>query len=128
MPTKVQNPPRLDANKNTTKFQDISELRSALRSQMPEILTEGLYISFVTLLFSNNFYLTSIRNQLTVHPQAVTIAPQDDRLTFLKQWLESSSGAQDLFGIWDKANPVRLICSDAATNFIYLYIIGRLKL
>jgi hypothetical protein len=71
MPTKVQNPPRLDANKNTTKFQDISELRSALRSQMPEILTEGLYISFVTLSFSNNFYLTtSIRNQLpTVHPQ-----------------------------------------------------------
>ncbi|KAF8812641.1 hypothetical protein BYT27DRAFT_7159048 [Phlegmacium glaucopus] len=74
----------------TPKFKGISELRSALRSQIPEVLTEAL---------------TSIRNQLTVQPQDTAIPPQDDRLIFLKQWLESSPGAQDLFGIWDKANP-----------------------
>ena len=37
------------------KFQDISELRSALRSQVPEVLTDGQSIWFVALSVSNNF-------------------------------------------------------------------------
>ena len=41
--------------KKATKFQDISELRSALRSQIPEVLTEGQCIWFVALSVSNNF-------------------------------------------------------------------------
>ena len=49
---------------------------------------------------------------MTVQPQDTTLSPQDGRLTFLKQWLESSPGAQDLFGIWDNANPVRLTLLD----------------
>ena len=51
MSTQVQKGPA----KKATKFQDISELRSALRSQIPEVLTEGQYIWFVTLSVSNNF-------------------------------------------------------------------------
>ena len=40
MSTQVQKGPA----KKATKFQDISEFRSALRSQTPEVLAEGQYI------------------------------------------------------------------------------------
>ena len=45
------------AQKGTVTKKDISELRSALRSQVPEVLTEGRCIWFVSLSVSNNFQL-----------------------------------------------------------------------
>lgn len=78
----------------------------------PWSLNKRSVYSVCYLLFSNDFSaLTSIRNQLAV-PQDTIVTPQDNRLTFLKQWLESSPGAQDLFEIWDNANPVRFTSSD----------------
>lgn len=55
MSTQVTYPQQGPATKKATKFQDISELRSALRSQVPEVLTEGQYIWFIALSVSNNF-------------------------------------------------------------------------
>lgn len=43
------------AQKGPATKKDISELRSALRSQIPEVLTEGQYIWFVVVSVSNNF-------------------------------------------------------------------------
>ena len=51
--------------------------------------------------------LTSLRNQLTLKSHEFKISPQDERLVLVKQWVEQSPGAQDLFAIWDKANSVR---------------------
>jgi hypothetical protein len=43
------------AQKGPGTKRDISEMRSALRSQVPEVLTEGQVIWFVALSVSNNF-------------------------------------------------------------------------
>jgi hypothetical protein len=43
------------AQKGPAAKKDISELRSALHSQVPEVLTEGQCIWFVALSVSNNF-------------------------------------------------------------------------
>lgn len=55
MSTQASYPQKGPATKKATKSQDISELRSALRSQVPEVLTEGQYIWFVAFSVSNNF-------------------------------------------------------------------------
>ena len=54
MSTQATHPQKGPAKK-AAKFQDVSELRSALHSQNPDILTEGQYIWFVALSVSNNF-------------------------------------------------------------------------
>ncbi|KAF8164735.1 ribosome 60S biogenesis N-terminal-domain-containing protein [Crassisporium funariophilum] len=89
-PQTAQKRPRLDVVKKTSKFESVMDLRSALRAQNAEGPIEAL---------------TNLRNQIAVKPQEPTVSPQDERLHLVKQWMESSPGAQDLFVIWDKANP-----------------------
>ena len=50
--------------------------------------------------------LSALRARLSLK-SGETVAPQDDRLTLVGGWLESSPGAQDLFNVWDGMDQVR---------------------
>ncbi|PPR04905.1 hypothetical protein CVT24_007149 [Panaeolus cyanescens] len=76
--------------KKTTQFSDANQIRNALRTDNPDALNEAL---------------SSLRNQLTVHTQEQTVSPQDARLELVKQWTSASPNAQELFDVWDNANP-----------------------
>ncbi|KDR74243.1 hypothetical protein GALMADRAFT_250000 [Galerina marginata CBS 339.88] len=78
--------PRLET---AQKYLNASQIRTALRTDNPEALTEAL---------------TSLRNQLTVKPQEPPISSQDERLALVRQWMDSAPVEHDLFGIWDQAN------------------------
>ena len=53
--------------------------------------------------------LTSLRNQLTVRYNEPTLSPDDGRIRLAREWMETSPGATELFGLWTTINQVRLV-------------------
>ncbi|KAF5363710.1 hypothetical protein D9756_001121 [Leucocoprinus leucothites] len=72
------------------KFSSVESIRQSLKAQNPDVIVEAL---------------NQLRNQLTIRSDEGVIAPQDDRLLLAEQWLERNPGAQDIFGLWESANP-----------------------
>lgn len=58
------------------------------------------------IIVPGNLGLTALRNQLTVRNGEFPIAAGDERLLLAKEWLSVDPGAQDIFIIWQSANPV----------------------
>ncbi|KAF9480206.1 hypothetical protein BDN70DRAFT_833085 [Pholiota conissans] len=79
---------RTEGSSKSKKFANAAEIRSALRADNQDALTEAL---------------TTLRNQLSIKPTEEQIPPQDERLELVKQWMQSSPGAHDLFLVWDNA-------------------------
>ncbi|KAF8308276.1 hypothetical protein DL93DRAFT_2119068 [Clavulina sp. PMI_390] len=46
----------------------------------------------------------SLRNQFTIQEHEFPIASSDERLLLAQQWLEDSTGASELFDIWETSN------------------------
>ncbi|KAH8115698.1 ribosome 60S biogenesis N-terminal-domain-containing protein [Phellopilus nigrolimitatus] len=46
--------------------------------------------------------LKTLRNQLSLKPGEDSVSTQDARLILVKEWLETSPGAQDVFGVLEK--------------------------
>ncbi|KAJ7175823.1 ribosome 60S biogenesis N-terminal-domain-containing protein [Mycena filopes] len=82
-------PPAKRQKTGRSKFTSPDEIRTALRSQTPEELTQAL---------------TELRNQFSVWPNEDPISTQDPRLVLAQKWLDAAPGAHDLFAIWEKAN------------------------
>ncbi|KAJ7250903.1 ribosome 60S biogenesis N-terminal-domain-containing protein [Mycena haematopus] len=80
---------RLKTGKTTRKFTNSDEIRTSLRSQSPEDVTQAL---------------NELRNQFSVWPNEGPISPQDVRLLLAQNWLDAAPGAHDLFTIWEKSN------------------------
>ncbi|KAF7365247.1 hypothetical protein MVEN_00396500 [Mycena venus] len=80
---------RQKTGKTARKFITPDEIRTSLRSQSPEDLTQAL---------------TDLRNQFSVWPNEGPISTQDARLILAQKWLDAAPGAQDLFSIWEKSN------------------------
>jgi nucleolar pre-ribosomal-associated protein 1 len=59
--------------------------------------------------------LNQLRSQLTIRSDEGTVPPQDERLSLVEHWLAKNPGAQDVFGIWENANPVSI------TSFFILF-------
>ncbi|KAF8185167.1 ribosome 60S biogenesis N-terminal-domain-containing protein [Pholiota molesta] len=80
--------PRTEAPNKGKKYTNAAEIRFALRADNQESLTEAL---------------STLRSQLAIKSTEEKIAPQDERLELVKQWMQSSPGAHDLFSVWDNA-------------------------
>ncbi|KAF8208911.1 ribosome 60S biogenesis N-terminal-domain-containing protein [Mycena galopus ATCC 62051] len=80
---------RLKTGKPARKFTTPDEIRTSLRSQSSEDVTQ---------------VLTELRNQFSVWPNEGPISPQDSRLLLAQKWLDANPGAHDLFAIWEKSN------------------------
>ncbi|CAE6427965.1 unnamed protein product, partial [Rhizoctonia solani] len=77
--------PRTVQGKNTATFQSAEHLIEALRSRNPDALKNAL---------------VSFRNQITVgYDERPGVG--DARIVLVTSWLERSSGASELFDIWD---------------------------
>ena len=50
--------------------------------------------------------LTSLRNQLTVKYNEPPLPPDDGRIQIVKEWVEASPGAKELFDLWSTINQV----------------------
>ncbi|EMD38681.1 hypothetical protein CERSUDRAFT_94218 [Gelatoporia subvermispora B] len=83
------------SSKQTYIFKNSEDLRRSLKAQDENGLIETL---------------KALRNQLTVKHGELSISPGDERLQFLRAWLESpqGAGAQELLNIWDSANSRQL--------------------
>ncbi|QRW12827.1 nucleolar pre-ribosomal-associated protein 1 [Ceratobasidium sp. AG-Ba] len=80
--------PRTVQTKNTATFHSADQLVEALKVRNQEVL-------------KNN--LVSFRNQITVtYDERVNVG--DARLTLVAAWLDKSSGASELFDIWDSGS------------------------
>ncbi|EJD00768.1 uncharacterized protein FOMMEDRAFT_169024 [Fomitiporia mediterranea MF3/22] len=66
--------------------------------------------------------LKALRNQLTIKPSESVISTQDARLTLLKEWLELSSGAQDVFAVLEKGTQpaVMAVCLSLLASVLTL--------
>ncbi|KAF9807927.1 hypothetical protein IEO21_08001 [Rhodonia placenta] len=84
-PTRNTEPRRPDH-----KFTSAADVRRSLGAQEESSLIDAL---------------TTLRNQFTVKPDEPSVSVSDERLLLIKAWLEKSPGAQDVFNIWDTANP-----------------------
>ncbi|KAK7048326.1 ribosome 60S biogenesis N-terminal-domain-containing protein [Favolaschia claudopus] len=82
-------PKRQKTGKPAGKFANSDEIRTALRSQNQEDISQAL---------------TDLRNQFSVWPNEGPISPQDTRLLLAQKWLDASPGAHDLFTIWENSN------------------------
>ncbi|KAG1740308.1 ribosome 60S biogenesis N-terminal-domain-containing protein [Suillus lakei] len=70
------------------KFSNAIDVRRALQNQDQNAQIEAL---------------SALRSTLSVK-SGESVAPQDERLTLVVQWMESSSGAHDIFEIWEGTN------------------------
>jgi len=52
--------------------------------------------------------LNQLRNQVAIGLEE-KITAQDERLLLAQQWLEGDQGAQDIFGLWEHADPVGIL-------------------
>ncbi|KAG9122286.1 hypothetical protein FRC07_001408, partial [Ceratobasidium sp. 392] len=77
--------PRTVKAQNATTFHNAEQLIEALRNRNPESLKNAL---------------VSFRNQITV-AYGERLNMGDARLTLVTNWLEKTSGASELFDIWD---------------------------
>ncbi|KAF9046067.1 hypothetical protein BDZ89DRAFT_1155358 [Hymenopellis radicata] len=87
------------------------QVKAALRSQDVDVLTKALVL---------------LRNQLSFGVHEV-LAPQDRRLILVQQWLTASPAAQDVFSLWETAEPrqtafISLVISILATTLSLLTI------
>ncbi|KAG2124689.1 ribosome 60S biogenesis N-terminal-domain-containing protein [Suillus clintonianus] len=73
------------------KFSNAIDVRRALQNQDQNAQIEAL---------------SALRSTLSVKSGEI-VAPQDERLALVVQWMESSSGAHDVFEIWEGTNQVR---------------------
>lgn len=66
-------------------------------------------LDFSRLILTSWPALKALRNQLTIKHDETSISAGDERLQLLRGWLSSTlgAGAQELFEIWESANPVR---------------------
>ncbi|OCH95273.1 hypothetical protein OBBRIDRAFT_767994 [Obba rivulosa] len=82
-------------SKQTYVFKNPEDLRRSLNAQDENGLLEAF---------------KALRNQLTVKHDESSISAGDERLQFLRAWLGAASGAgaQEIFNIWDSANPRQL--------------------
>ncbi|KAF8706710.1 Ribosome 60S biogenesis N-terminal, partial [Rhizoctonia solani] len=99
--TKVKRP-RAVQGKTTAEFKSPEGLIEALKSRNPDVLKNSNYYHWITLKQAHPFSaaLVSFRNQITV---AYGERPgiRDTRIVLVTSWLEKSSGANELFDIWD---------------------------
>ena len=51
--------------------------------------------------------MSQLRNQVAIGFEEEKITAQDERLLLVQQWLEGDQGAQDIFGLWEHADPVQ---------------------
>ena len=84
------------------RFNNGAEIRQAVKSSEPRVLVEGMLDWFIIsklghLTHSNYIVLTSLRNQLTIHPDEDPIASNDERLNLIREWLESAPECEDMF-------------------------------
>ncbi|KAG1854965.1 ribosome 60S biogenesis N-terminal-domain-containing protein [Suillus subalutaceus] len=70
------------------KFSNAIDVRRALQNQDQNAQIEAL---------------SALRSTLSIK-SGETVAPQDERLALVVQWMESSSGAHDIFEIWEGMN------------------------
>ncbi|KAG0699762.1 hypothetical protein DFH29DRAFT_990668 [Suillus ampliporus] len=70
------------------KFSNAVDVRRALQNQDQNARIEAL---------------SALRSTLSVK-SGETVAPQDERLALVVQWMESSPGAHDIFEIWESIN------------------------
>ncbi|KAF5309185.1 hypothetical protein D9619_012740 [Psilocybe cf. subviscida] len=80
---------RIEPTSKPRSFSNASEIISSLQTDNVESLTEALII---------------LRNQLAVKTTEGSVSPQDVRLELVKEWIQRSHGASDLFTLWDTAN------------------------
>ncbi|KAJ7759032.1 ribosome 60S biogenesis N-terminal-domain-containing protein [Mycena olivaceomarginata] len=80
---------RLKTGKPARKFTTPDEIRTSLRSQSAEDLTQAL---------------VELRNHFSIWPNEGPISTQDARLVLAQKWIDASPGAHDLFTIWEKSN------------------------
>ena len=55
--------------------------------------------------------LTNLRNQLTLKYNEPTLPPDDGRIRLAREWMETSSGAKELFDLWATITQVCIIYS-----------------
>ncbi|KAJ7863151.1 ribosome 60S biogenesis N-terminal-domain-containing protein [Mycena olivaceomarginata] len=96
---------RLKTGKPARKFTTPDEIRTSLRSQSAEDLTQGSLLP--TIPRSVLYTLCSsgrVEKSFLVWPNEGPISTQDARLVLAQKWLDASPGAHDLFTIWEKSN------------------------
>ncbi|KIL65208.1 hypothetical protein M378DRAFT_162474 [Amanita muscaria Koide BX008] len=95
-PDNVKKRSKLKANSSSRvfqggeKFASAEAVRSLLKTQNTDLLTQGL---------------TNLRNQLTVKYNEPPITPQDERLLLVQRWLGDTASVKDIFELWGTANP-----------------------
>lgn len=65
--------------------------------------------------------LKSLRNQLTSKPEEGA-ASNDERLRLVKEWLEISPGAQDVFALMENQNQVRICALHFLSQSYYVLL------
>lgn len=103
---KVDKPERAER-----RFSSAAEILQGLRNQDEQGLLGGAvrygysdlrgpYLPWTTLA------LTSLRNQLTIKHNEPPLSPDDGRIQLVREWVEASPGAKELFDLWSTINQV----------------------
>ncbi|PCH41704.1 hypothetical protein WOLCODRAFT_101082 [Wolfiporia cocos MD-104 SS10] len=79
-------PQKKDHHSEERRFSSHADIKRSLGSQDENVLQEAL---------------TTLRNQLTLKYDEANPAANDERLLLLKEWLEASPGAEDIFRVWE---------------------------
>ena len=114
------------------RFNNGAEIRQAVKGSEPRLLVEGMLDWFIIsrpghLTYSKHIVLTSLRNQLTTHPDEDPITSNDARLNLIREWLESAPECEDMFFFLRNDSQVRLT-SDVTPNLkLRLFNILRLQ-
>ena len=92
---------------NQSLFSSGNDIRSFFHATKNGVSLDSEHdLQFFLLHLLNSVYtaLKVLRNQLSLKPGESTLSVQDTRLILVKEWLELSPGADDVFSLLEK-NP-----------------------
>lgn len=107
---KIRQLKTLESQPKAPKFTNGNEVHTFLRFPNNAVSNEGnaTQLHFLSIhTYVLDVGLKSLRNQLTSKPEEGA-ASNDERLRLVKEWLEISPGAQDVFALMENQNQVRI--------------------
>ena len=93
---------------HSSQLTDPEDIRKSFRAQNPDVVVKGR-VTQVSSLSNILSALNQLRNQVAIGFEEEKITAQDERLLLVQQWLEGNQGAQDIFGLWEHADPVCIL-------------------
>jgi len=93
---------------HSSQLTDPEDIRKSFRAQNPDVVVKGR-VTQVSSLSNILSALNQLQNQVAIGFEEAKITAQDERLLLVQQWLEGNQGAQDIFGLWEHADPVCIL-------------------